>query len=133
MANDHDDTSSVVLEDSCCRTLHQLTVRAERCAVGNVDAARNMASAEAGDSGVKVHSFEQVRQVPGAMAKEGGKPGFLFFSPCSCTLNFMGTTVSLDSMDTIDNSKKISRQFNDTLIRALVILLISPTSNTKSM
>lgn len=60
MANDHDDTSFVVLEDPCCRTLHKLTVRAERCAEGNVDAARNVAFAEAGVSRVKEHSFEQV-------------------------------------------------------------------------
>lgn len=46
MADDNNDTSSEVLEDSCCRTLHQIPVRAERCTEGNVDAARNMASAE---------------------------------------------------------------------------------------
>ena len=51
MADDHNDPSSVALEDSGRRTLHQLTVRAEGCAEGNVDAARNMASVEAGGSG----------------------------------------------------------------------------------
>lgn len=53
MANDHDDTSSVAVKDPCCRTLQKLTVRAEYRAERNVDAARNMASAEAGVSEVK--------------------------------------------------------------------------------
>lgn len=53
VADDYNDTSSVVLEDTCCRTLHQLPIRAEHCVEGNVDAARNMASAEAGGGEVK--------------------------------------------------------------------------------
>lgn len=79
MANDHDDPSSVVLEDSCCRTCHKLTVRAERRAEGNVDAARNMASVEAGDSGVKEHSFEQVWHLPGTKDREEVNLVFFFF------------------------------------------------------
>lgn len=51
VANDHDDASPVVLEDSCRGTLHQLAVGAERRAEGDVDAARNVASAEAGGGG----------------------------------------------------------------------------------
>lgn len=53
MTDDHNDTSSVVLEDSCCGTLQQLAIRAERGVEGNVDTARNMSSAVAGGSGVK--------------------------------------------------------------------------------
>lgn len=53
MADDHDDTAPVILQGSCGRTLHQLPIRAERRAVGNVDAAGDMASAEAGHAGVK--------------------------------------------------------------------------------
>lgn len=70
MADDHDDASSVVLQDSCCRTLQQLTVRAERRAEGDVDAARNMASAEAGDGWVKEQRCQQVQHLPAIKAKE---------------------------------------------------------------
>lgn len=65
MADDHDDASSVVLQDSCCRTLQQLTIGAERRAEGDVDAARNMASAEAGDGEVKDQRCQQVQHLPG--------------------------------------------------------------------
>lgn len=68
VANDHNDTPFVVL-DSCRRTLHKFTIRTERCAEGNVDAARNMASAEAGVSGVKEHNFKKVQYLPGTRAK----------------------------------------------------------------
>lgn len=61
VTDDHDDPSSVVLQDSGCRTLHQLTIRVERCAEGNVDAARNVASAEAKSREVKEQSIEWVR------------------------------------------------------------------------
>lgn len=74
VADDHDDASSVVLQDSCCRTLQQLTVRAERGAEGDVDAARNMASAEAGDGWVKEQRCQQVQHLPAIKAKEWGQP-----------------------------------------------------------
>lgn len=53
VANDHDDAAFVVVKDSRCGTLQELTVRAERCAERNADTTSNMASAEAGTSGVK--------------------------------------------------------------------------------
>lgn len=52
-ADDHDDAAFVVVEDSRRGALQELTVRAERWAERHVDAPRNMASAEAGTSGVK--------------------------------------------------------------------------------
>lgn len=70
MADDSNDMSSEVLEDSCCRTLQQLSIRAECCGEGNVDAARNMASAEAGGSGVKDFIFEQVLSPSGTNNKK---------------------------------------------------------------
>lgn len=57
MANHHNDTSSVALEDSSRGTLHQLAVRAECCVEGNVDAARNVASVETGGCHVKEHDI----------------------------------------------------------------------------
>lgn len=53
VADDHDDAAFVVVEDSRRGALQELTVRAERCAERHVDATRNVASAEAGISGVK--------------------------------------------------------------------------------
>ena len=53
MANDHDDTSFVVVQDSRRGALQKFTVRAERCAEWNADATSNMASAEARTSGVR--------------------------------------------------------------------------------
>lgn len=53
VADDHDDAASVVVKDSRRGALQQLAVGAERRAERNVDAPRNVASAEAGDSGVK--------------------------------------------------------------------------------
>lgn len=53
VANDHDDAAFVVVEDSRRGALQELAIGAERCAERNVDAPRNMASAEAGISGVK--------------------------------------------------------------------------------
>lgn len=58
VANDHDDPSLVVLQDPRRRTLHELTVGAERWAVGNIDAARDVASAEAGGGRVKERGFK---------------------------------------------------------------------------
>lgn len=55
MADDHNDTSSVVLKDSRCGTLDRLTVTVKHAAERNVDAAWNVAFAEAGDQGVKEH------------------------------------------------------------------------------
>lgn len=73
VADDHDDASSVVLQDSCCGTLQQLTVGAERRAEGDVDAARNMASAEAGDGGVKEQRCQLVQHLLKTTAKERGQ------------------------------------------------------------
>lgn len=53
VANDHDDAAFVVVEDSRCGALQELTIGAERCAERNADATSNMAFAEAGTSGVK--------------------------------------------------------------------------------
>ena len=58
VADDHNDTSSVVLEDTCCGTLTQLTIRTEHGVEGNADTARNVASTEAGGRGVKEYSSE---------------------------------------------------------------------------
>lgn len=57
VANHHDDSPLVGLQDPGCRTLHNLTVWAERWAEGDVDAARDMTSAEAGVDKVKECSF----------------------------------------------------------------------------
>lgn len=70
VANNHNNTSFVVLEDPCCRTLHNLTIRGECRAEGNVDAAGNVASAEAGIRKVKEHSLEQVQHLSGTRALE---------------------------------------------------------------
>lgn len=78
MANDHDDTSFVVLENPCCRTLHNLTIRGECCAEGNVDAAGNVASAEAGIRSVKEHGLEQVQHLSGTRALDLAE--WLFFN-----------------------------------------------------
>lgn len=74
MANDHNDASSVVLEDARGRTLQQLTIRAECCVEGDVDAARNVASIEAGGSRIKEHSFEQILLLSGTKADERAGP-----------------------------------------------------------
>lgn len=79
MADDNNDTSFEVLENSCRRTLHQLTVRAESCAEGNVDAARDMASAETEGSGVKEQSFVQVQCLLGPKPKNEVNLVFFFF------------------------------------------------------
>lgn len=53
VANNHDDAAFVVVEDSRRGALQELAGGAERCAERNADATSNMASAEAGTSGVK--------------------------------------------------------------------------------
>lgn len=57
VANYHDDSPLVGLQDPARRTLHDLTVWAERRAEGDVDAARDVTSAEAGVGKVKECSF----------------------------------------------------------------------------
>lgn len=57
MADDDDDAPFVGVQGSCSRTLHQLPVRVEHRAEGNVDAARNMTSAKAEVIWVKDQRF----------------------------------------------------------------------------
>lgn len=57
MANHHDDSPLVGLQGSGRRTLHNLAVWAERGAEGDVDAASDVTSAEAGVGKVKECSF----------------------------------------------------------------------------
>lgn len=54
VADDHDDAAFVVVQDSRRGALQELAVRAEGGAERNADATSDMASAEAGTSGVKV-------------------------------------------------------------------------------
>lgn len=54
VADDHDDAAFVVVQDSRRGALQELAVGAEGGAERNADATGDMASAEAGTSGVKV-------------------------------------------------------------------------------
>lgn len=58
MADDHDDTSPEALEGAGGGTLHQLPVRRERRAVGDADAARDVASAEAEHPGLRGNALK---------------------------------------------------------------------------
>lgn len=58
VADDHDDAAFVVVQDSRRGALQELAVRAEGGAERNADATSDMASAEAGTSGVKVDKVD---------------------------------------------------------------------------
>lgn len=60
VADDHDDTSPEALEGAGGGTLHQLPVRRERRAVGDADAARDVATAEAEHPGLRVNKCTPV-------------------------------------------------------------------------